>query len=94
MDASFSGLACVAEQCVRERGEIEVLRKKLGGRDKVGNLQQPARLANRKTQGKFGLRFGKVLRSQKIVGERLDAEIQNKLAIVGIAGAALKGGLD
>jgi hypothetical protein len=93
-DVTFDRFAGMTEQGVGDRGKIEVFGKKLGGRDEVSDLQEPAGLADSEAQGKFGLGLGEVLRAEEIVGEGLDPEIQDEFAVGGIAGAALKRGLD
>jgi len=48
-------------------------------------------LANGEAEREFGLELGEVLRSKEIVGKRLEAEIQDELAVGRIARAAAEG---
>jgi len=90
-DVALDGFASVTEQSVGKGGKIEVFAEKLGGRDEVSDLQEPAGLADGEAQGKFGLGLGEVLGAEEIVGKGLDSEIQDELAIGRIAGAAVEG---
>src|SRR5262249_24023926 len=87
-DITFGCFAGMADQGVRDRGKIEVFGKKLGGRHEVGDLQEPAGLANGEAEGEFRFRFGKVFRTKEVVRKGLNAKIQDEFAVGRIAGAA------
>jgi hypothetical protein len=89
-DVTFNGFACVTEQRVGKRRKIKVFREQSGRGHEVGDLEEPAGLADGEAEGEFGLTLGDVLRSQEIVGEGLEAEVQEEFAIGRIAGAAVK----
>ena len=56
-------------------------------------MEEPAGLADGKAEGEFGLGPGEILGSQEIVGEGLEAEIEDEFAVGGIAGAAMEVGV-
>jgi hypothetical protein len=90
-DVTFDGFAGVLERGIGKGGKVEVFGEELGGRDKVGDLEQPAGLADSKPEGEFGFRLGEIFWSQEIVGEGLQAEVEDEFAVGGIAGAAAEG---
>ena len=92
-DVSLRRLAGVAQHGFRERGEIKVFREQLHRRDQVGDLHQPALLANQQAQGEAGLGFGQILGSQQVVGQRLQAEIERQSADASATGAAMPWGI-
>ena len=56
-------------------------------------MEEPAGLAYGKAEGEFGLGLGEILRSQEIVSEGLDAQVEDEFAVGGIAGATVEVGV-
>jgi hypothetical protein len=56
-------------------------------------LEEPAGLADGEAEGELRLGPGEILGSEEIVGEGLEAEIEDEFAVSGIAGAAMEVGV-
>ena len=91
-DVALDRFAGMTEKSVGKGGKIEIFGEKLRRRDEVGDLQEPAGLANGEAEGEFGLGLGKVLGTKEVVGKGLQAEVQDEFAVGRIAGAAAERG--
>ena len=89
-EVTLRRLARVAEHRVGKRGEVEIFAEQLDGRDKVGDLQQPAVGADEHAERKARLWLAQVGGPQQVVRERLEAEVEHQFAALRAARAALE----
>ena len=69
----------MAQHQVGKGGEIKILGEKLDRWHQVQNLEQPTGLTNGQPQGELWFRLRQVFRVEEIIGQRLEAQIQQPL---------------
>ncbi len=82
--------ARMTQHGVRERREIEVFGEQRDRGHEVHDLEQPAAVADREAQREAGFGFVEVLGAQEVVGQRLEAEVEDEVAVDAPASAAGK----
>src|SRR5204862_6911940 len=90
---AFGCLPRVLEHRIGERRKVEVFRKQFHRWNEVGDLEQPTGRADEQPQRKARFGFIQVLRTQKIVRQRLPTEVEDQSPLFATAGTALEAGV-
>ncbi len=91
-DVAFDCGRGVPEHGIGERGEVEVFLEEIDRGNGFGDLHQTARRADRQAEGEFRFGFPEVGFAEKIVCQRLAAEVEELLDPGGVAAATLVAG--
>jgi hypothetical protein len=90
LDVASCGFAGMIKHRVGEGGKIEVIGKELDWRNLIGDLQHPAGGTDEQAQGKDRFGLPEIFRRQEVVGQRLQAQIQDQIFPGTTASAAIE----